>query len=550
MTKFSKNISEIFESKILHYIILIIMTSVVFARAWNFEFTSWDDESHILQNHTLQKLSFENIRDILTPGAMPDEQLYIPFTYLSYFIESSVFGIKASVFHIDNLLLHLANVILVYSFSLLLLKNRYGALICALFFAVHPLQVEAVAWAMGRKDLLMTLFSLQALINFICFINNKSSKAWLLSLICFFAAVFSKPAIFVLPFLFPILCWYFGRKIDRYMILKFLPFLAISAITCLINSKLEINSFGHELKFILFRTTFIPAIAEDWCIKILLLSKPAAYYSWYDYYAGNCITAASLTIVIAIPVVAAYAYLRKIKILFTGLSILIILFIPAAILISWSFRDFVTADRYGYLPLIGAFLLAGSALQISGSNIFKLIFACTISICIITAAWKAFGQVAVWRNSETLWKSVLKEHDDSYMANYNLGNYYFKKKNDLSLAEFHYRRANSITPDSDAWFNLGIICELTKRKDESSLCYKRAVFLNPYSTYALKKLALAYYGKNDFDNAMKYFLRLIELSPNAATPYFYCGKIFEIKGDKEMAAKAFGYFEKLKKGEK
>jgi tetratricopeptide (TPR) repeat protein len=519
---------------------------MVFSRIWTFEFTSWDDESHILHNPFLQNFSFESLKVILTPGKMPDEQLYIPFTYISYFIESSCFGIKASVFHIDNLLLHLLNAILVYSFSLLIIKNGYGALICALFFAVHPLQVEAVAWTMGRKDLLMTLFSLLTLINFTCFINNNSSKAWVLSLICFFAAVFSKPSAFVLPLLFPVLSWHFGRKLDKDLILKILPFFAISAITCLINSKIEMNSFGHELKFILFRTAFIPSIAEDWCLKILLLSKPTAYYSWYDYYQGNCITIAGLTVAISFMVVATYAYLRKIKILFTGLSFLIILFIPAAILISWSFRDFVTADRYGYLPLIGVFLLAGSALQISGSNIFKLIFACAISICIITAAWKAFGQVAVWRNSETLWKSVLKEHDDSYTANYNLGNYYFKNKNDLPLAEFHYRRANSISPDSDAWFNLGIICELTRRKDESSLYYGRAVFLDPNSSCALRKLALACYQKNDLDNALKYFLRLAELSPDSAETYFYCGKIFEIKGEREMAAKAFRYFERLK----
>ncbi len=145
-----------------------------------------------------------------------------------------------------------------------------------------------------------------------------------------------------------------------------------------------------------------------------------------------------------------------------------------------------------------------------------------------------------------MWKSVFKEHDDSYTANYNLGNYYFKNKNDLALAEFHYRRANSITPDSDAWFNLGIICELTRRKDESSVYYGRAVILDPNSSCALRKLALACYQKNDLDNALKYFLRLAELSPDSAETYFYCGKIFEIKGEREMAAKAFGYFERLK----
>jgi tetratricopeptide (TPR) repeat protein len=547
MALLQKRIREFFESKIFHYFILIVLPLAVFVQVLTFQFVSWDDESHILHNLFLQKLSLANVCVILTPGGIPDEQLYIPFTYLSYLVELSTLGLKSSGVHFDNLLLHLVNIILVYSFSMLLLRNRSGSMICALFFAVHPLQVETVAWAMGRKDLLMTMFSLLSLLNFTRFIKTNSSKSWILSLICFFAAVFSKPAAFVVPLLLPVLGWYFDRKIDRNLILRMLPFLAISAIACLINSKLEINSFGHEWKYVLFRASFIPAIAEDWCLRIFLLSKPTAYYSWYDYYMGNCNIVPGLAVITALLVFASYAFLRKIKILFTGLSFLIILFIPATILISWSFRDFVTADRYGYFPLVGAFLLAGALYRISERKTFKIVFASAFSFFIVVAAYKSYEQASIWRNSETLWKSVLNVHDDSFMAHSNLGNYYLKNKNDLLLAESHYRRANSITPDSDAWFNLGIICELTGRKDEAESCYRRALALNPLSAYALKRLALSYFVKKDFDNSLKYFLRLIEVSPNVADNYYFCGKIFEIKGDKEMAAKSFGYFEKLKK---
>ena len=449
--------------------------------------------------------------------------------------------------HFDNLLLHLANVILVYSFSMLLLKNRYGALICALFFAVHPLQVEAVAWAMGRKDLLMTMFSLLSLISFTRYINTKASKSWVISFIFFFAAIFSKPSVFVLPLLFPILSWYFDKRIDKELILKILPFFAISALACLINSTLEISSSGHELKYVFYRSIFIPEIAKDWCMRILLLNKPAIYYSWHDYFKGNCITLSGLTIVIGFLVVTAYSLWKKIKILFFGLSFLIVLFIPAAIIISWSFRAFVTGDRYGYFPLIGVFLLIGSLSQISENKLFRLIFASAIAICIIVTAWKAYGQTAVWRNSETLWKFVLKEDPESSMAHLSLGDYYFYYMHDLSLGEFHYRKSISITPDSEIWFKLGIICERTERKDKSVICYNRAVVLNPNSSYALRKLALACYEKKDLDNALKLFLRLTELLPDSAEPFFYCGKIYTIKGEREMAAKAFEYFEKLRK---
>ncbi|OGV53725.1 MAG: hypothetical protein A2X45_07975 [Lentisphaerae bacterium GWF2_50_93] len=524
-----------------------IIVVCIYYQDLSFSPTNWDDEKNIFNNPCLQKFSVENIATILTPGKIPEEQLYIPFTYMSYLVESGTFGLKSSVLHLDNILIHLLNIYLVFSFAQFLFRNRYAALAACTLFAVHPLQVEAVAWCMGRKDLLMTSFSLLCLINFTCFVTTSSKKAYMVSLAFFFAAVFSKPSAFVLPLMLPALFWYFDRKIDRESLFRLVPFFVISAIACLINSKLEMNTFGHELKFVLFRVAFIPAVAEDWLSRILLLKDAGAYYSWYDYYDGSRITLGGVVILLSFVAAGAYAYLRKVKIVFFGIFFLLVSFIPAAILISWSFRDFVTADRYGYFPLIGIFLICGAAVSLSDSRTYRAVFACAFSLFIMLSAWGAYRQASVWKNSETLWKSVASGNQYSFIGHYNLGNYYFKSKYDLKSAEFHYRRANSITPDSDAWFNMGIICELTDRKDESYICYSRAVALNPDSAYAVRKLALACYRKGDLENALKHFLRLTELSPSSPDAYLYCGKIFEVKGEKGMAAKAFGYFEKLKR---
>lgn len=532
-----------------HLILLIPAASVVFiySQDLSFEPTSWDDVKNIFSNPCLQKFSVENIVTILTPGKIPEEQLYIPFTYMSYLLESGIFGLKSSVLHLDNILLHLLNVFLVFTFVQIIVRNRYAALAACTLFAVHPLQVEAVAWCMGRKDLLMTSFSLLSLINFTYFVTVSSKKAYMFSLLFFFAAVFSKPSAFVLPIILPALFWYFDRKMDRESLSRLIPFFVISLIACLINSKLEMNAFGHELKFILFRLVFIPSVSEDWLYRILLVKNPEAYYSWYDYYDGSRITLSGVVILLSFIAAGAYAYIRRLKIVFFGIFFLLVSFLPAAILVSWSFRDFITADRYGYFPLIGIFLIAGSAAEITSSRIYRTVFACALLLFTTISAWGAYRQASVWKNSETLWKSVAAGSQYSFIAHYNLGNYYYRSKYDLKSAEFHYRKANSITPDSDAWYNLGIVCELTERKDDSYVSYRRAVALNPNSEYAVKKFALASYRKGDYENALKQFLKLNELAPSYPDAYYYCGNIFEGIGEKEMAAKAFGYFEKLKK---
>lgn len=530
-------------------LIPIVLAVCIFYQTFSFSPTNWDDEEIIYKNPCLQKVSVENITNILIPGKVLGEQLYIhiPFTYMSYLLESGTFGLKSSVIHFDNLMLHLANICLVYLFIFLLLRNRNAALIACTLFAVHPLQVEAVAWSMGRKDLLMTMFSLLCLLSFSNFINTKSKKSYIFSLILFFAAVFSKPSAFVLPLILPVLNWYFNGKNDKAFLMRLLPFFVITAVVCLINSKLGISGLGNEMKFVLFRVAFIPAVAEEWFSRLLLLREPLAYYSWYDYYDGSCISITGLILLVSVLVVAGYAFHREFKTIFLGISFLVVMSIPAALLVSWTFRDFITADRYGYLPLLGAFLLASASFLISDKKLFKVSFGSAISLFIIFASWHSYRQAGVWQNSETLWKSLLKAHPDSYIANYNLGNYYYKEKYDLKSAEFHYRRANYAIPDSDVWYNIGIICEFTDRKSESDLCYGRSVALNPNSRYALKKLALSCYRKKDYESALKHFLKITEVEPESPDAYFYCGKIFEMKGQGEMAAEAFRCFEKLKK---
>ncbi len=520
---------------------------LIYCQDLSFEPTNWDDEQLVFNNPFTQTITVENIISILTPGKTSEDKLYLPVTYLSNLVEFQLPGNRSRTVHFDNLALHLVNICLVFMLVSVVARERLAGFIAALLFTVHPLQAEAVAWGMGRKDLLMTMFSLLSMISFTEFINAGSRKAYMLSLVFFLVAVFSKPSAFILPLVLLALCWRFEKKIDRELLFRLLPFFLISMAVCALNSLLEVNTFGHEVRYVFFRMLFIPAIACEWILRILLLDNPQPYYSWYDYYDGNCISAYAYVPFAAILAVTAYAFIKKLRMLFTCMGLTLVGFIPAFILATFSFRDFVTADRYGYFPLIGIFMLAGAVVSMSGSKVVKFTLVSVFLLFAMLSAFKAHRQAGVWRNSETVWNAVLKERPDSFIARYNLGNYYFKSRYDLKSAEFNYRKANSITPDSDSWYNIGIICELTGRKEESDICYGRAVVLNPDSDYAVKKLALAYYRKKDLDNSLKMFSRLAELSPTSADAYLYCGRIFEIKGDRGMAAKAYGLYENLKK---
>jgi len=139
--------------------IVLLVTLVVFLPSLFGEFLAFDDELLILDNPTVHGLSFSNIAEAFTTY---DPELYIPLTLLTHQIEWSLVQDSPFLYHVTNLLLHLLSVSIVFFIVCTLLTKRI-AMICALIFAIHPLQVESVAWVSGRKDLLSSVFFLASI---------------------------------------------------------------------------------------------------------------------------------------------------------------------------------------------------------------------------------------------------------------------------------------------------------------------------------------------------------------------------------------------------
>jgi hypothetical protein len=137
---------------------LLLATLVVFSPVYHHDFVHLDDDLYITDNPNVQQgLSGESIKWAFTST---HAGLWLPLTWLSLMLDFELFGLKAGGYHLSNLLFHLSNTILLF----LLFKRMTGALwrsaFVAALFALHPLRVESVAWAVERKDVLSTLFFL------------------------------------------------------------------------------------------------------------------------------------------------------------------------------------------------------------------------------------------------------------------------------------------------------------------------------------------------------------------------------------------------------
>jgi hypothetical protein len=169
MNKNNKNLKSDRPKIILSLLGILVLTIIIYINVGSYGILNWDDDRYLIDNPHIKSLSADNISTIFSEFYFGN---YHPVTSLSYAIEYSIFGLDAGPYHITNVILHLLNTILVFFLIFLIVKRIDVSSIIALFFAVHPMHVESVAWISERKDMLYTLFYLGALISYLFYLKN------------------------------------------------------------------------------------------------------------------------------------------------------------------------------------------------------------------------------------------------------------------------------------------------------------------------------------------------------------------------------------------
>src|SRR5215475_15921015 len=149
--------------------VLVLATIFAYRPAWNGSFV-WDDDFYVTKNPLLT--APDGLRRIWFSLESPSQ--YFPLTYTSFWIERMLWGLKPAGYHWVNILLHAANALLLWR---LLVELRVpGAWLAAGIFALHPVQVESVAWITERKNVLMAFFFLLALLAWTRFIDEPDQR--------------------------------------------------------------------------------------------------------------------------------------------------------------------------------------------------------------------------------------------------------------------------------------------------------------------------------------------------------------------------------------
>jgi protein O-mannosyl-transferase len=524
---------------------VLLIIALYYQVAWFTSYTNWDTPIFITNNQFLQKISFHNLINIFTPGKIHREILFIPITYFSYLMEISIFGINTSIIHIDNVILHILNTILLYYFIILLFKNRTAAFVASLIFAIHPIQVEAVCWLMGRKDLLMALFSLLTCIFWVKKIYTNKSMHFVLSLIFLILACLSKPTALILPLLLLLIYFLINKKENVcYKIIQVLPFFLCSIIIYYINTivpKITDGTIPYKFSPILHT----PSIIFGWCYRLFLLTKSEIAYTILKTdptFQFNFIF--SITLVILF-LVFLYIFYKKIKsavfcFLFTAIS-----FLPALSAIL-SKRAIVTADRYGYFPLIGLYILIGIITSVNDKTWVKLCKYCILFFWTLGMLITTYTLIPAWQSTESLWKYELKVNKNSPFGLHNMAMYCFDQgETDLALKLF--LKTSKLVKYKDTFFNIAEIYRYKNNIDRTIIYYKKAIDVDNNNSDYHGSLGAMYLKKNMLKEALSEFVTVTKLKPNEPKAYLFISEIFNRNKEYKKAAEVHRIYEEKKK---
>ncbi|MFN4255960.1 MAG: tetratricopeptide repeat protein [Saprospiraceae bacterium] len=515
-----------------------LFTAAVFFPMLQNGFTNWDDPLYVLDNKLLRGPDWAGIFSTSNPVASN----YHPLTVASLAVNYQLSGEEPFSYHLLNWLLHIANTGLVFWLAFMI-SNRNGmvALLVALFFGIHPMHVESVAWVSERKDVLYTFFYLLALGSYWRFAGEGGWGKYAAALVFFVLSLLAKPAAVVLPLALLLFDWYRGRDLRGGKLwLEKLPFFALALLFGIIALQTQsVRAIAKPEFYPFWQKIVFAGVGFSEYIKRFFWPMPLSTFHPFPA-SGEVPTVYKLMVFSTLAIVAATIYFRKNRPLVFGL---LFYFINVVIVLQLlTFGNAIIAERYTYVPYIGlAFALAMFWAESSWSAgtknmVFGLFLAGAVGLSVLTVQ-----AVKTWHDSQTLWTNVLKTYPRNHIARSNRA---FDlalrlKKPDEALADFNI--ALETKPDHDKSLENRAVLFLQKRqaaeafRDADALVRVKPDFGR---AYLLRGNANGYLGK--VDEAIADYSKCVELDPENDEAWGNRGSyIFNFKKDFQAAKADF-----------
>ena len=551
-------------------------------------FVNWDDGANLTGNFDYRGFGWTQVSWMWTTFHMGH---YQPLSWMTLGLDYLVWGLDPFGYHLTSLLLHGANAVLFYFVALRLLRPALSAapgensnagpaaLFAALFFAVHPLRVESVAWATERRDVVSGFFYLAAILFYLkaCALpRGRSARRYFrAAAACCLLSLLSKAIGMTLPFALLLLDVYPLRRLPadpsrwsepeaRAVLREKAPFAAsallFAAVAFLaqkhtgVIARFSSVGFVERLELAAFGSAFYLLKTAAPFHLLPLYARPVHFDPWDPRFTG------ALAAVSAIGAGLWLSRRRRPAVAAAGAYYLITLSPVLGLVLS---GIYLAADRYSYLPCLGWAALAGAAAGFAHRRLERfgkvaLIF--VLSLVVAGLVFLTNRQCRRWHDSVELWNYTLSIDPQCAPAHNNLGTAlarlgredeaaaefsraigldpeYAEAHNNLATAWVHrgkpeeavaeYRKALQALPTyAMARDNLGAVLAAQGKVAEAIEEYRKALVIDPGDAHAHNNLGAALAGQGRLDEAAAEFRRALALSPHYAEAADHLRSVF------------------------
>lgn len=571
-------------------LLLLLVTVAVFHRVAAMEFLDWDDHINVSLNPLLNPVTPDSTLEV---WRRPYFTSYIPVTRTVWAAlagvarvppDQSGVSLVPRYFHIANLLVHVLNVLLVFAILRLLIRSDWSAAAGAGLFALHPAQVEPVAWVTGIKDLLGAFFALIALWQYLIYAaqtRDGSRTRWrrlhyALASGAFVLAVLSKQTVLGLPLVaWALDAWVLRRPARERLwpLAGWIPVALGAAVIARLTQGPPPSTIptwprffiaGDALAFYLWKLAVPVRLGPNYGrTPAFVLSHPWGYATWLV----PCALAVLLWLKRrAWPLLAA-----------CGVAFVVPL-LPVLGLAPFRFQGYSTvADRYLYLALLGPALALAWALSRTRSKV-------AVGLCVLglgTLGALSFFQTSHWRNNLAFfsrgvaidpdcaqfhnalavalrargqsreayghWATALAIEPRLADAHYNLGMLLADMGQPEQALE-HYQAALRLKPDGDTHLNIALALVILGRDEEAATHFEQALRLQPGNWLAHAELARVLSRQGRYDEAEGHFREAIRLRPDYAPAYQDLGLLYRDLGRSAEAEEMLAAAKRLQSG--
>jgi tetratricopeptide (TPR) repeat protein len=549
---------------------LIVAVFTFYSGVFRNDFIAFDDNEYITENpHVQQGLTWQTFKWAFTSF---DRSNWHPLTWLSHALDQQLFGLNPAGPHGVNVFLHAMNAALLFLLLQRATGFRWRSLMVAALFALHPINVESVAWAAERKTVLSTLFFLLALHAYLRYSRTPRPRLYV-AVVCFYAmALMAKPQVIAFPFLLWLLDYW---PLDRIRSLNIfsaaeecddtvpwwkrrttwekMPLLLLSVISAAVTMKVQkaggaIKDFGRYSLLLRLETALISYV--QYLRLALWPSKLVALYPHPTHlYPAWQVGAATLLLVL-ITVFVLRALERKY--LAVGWFWFLGSLVPMIGLVQVGVQ--ALADRYAYISFIGLFLMivwqiADAVRKAETVHRFLYRGVAVAAFCwLLALGLLTHRQVRYWHDTRSFWLRTVALTQDNYVAHRGLAAFYHKQgKTAEALQEV--RTVLAIRPE-DTYSHLFLgDYEHSQKNYAAAIQHYQAIVREPgfpyvraqvygYLGYTYKEMGQSLQAKENFE-------RSLQIDPKQPAIMIQLGVIDQLGGDTAGAVREFSRAMKL-----